>query len=231
VTALQWLLSTLPARMDAAIAITIHRSATFVSKLAGVFGAHSRMSVVEPHNGQPFERGVVYLAPQDHHLILRFGALWLDHGPKHHFVRPAVDVMFASGAAAYGPRVIGVLLTGNLSDGVAGLVRIKEAGGLSLVQDPAEAEAPSMPRNAVAYDDVDAVFQLRCAARVLTKLVGGEGIDAAAAVNGARRLPPRAATNGTHEGPETLQWGSNRLLYRKPNGAEQEIGAGIRRRR
>lgn len=79
------------------------------------------------------------LAPRDHHLLFRAGAVFLAHGPKQHHVRPAVDPMFMSGARAFGDRVIGVLLTGNLSDGVAGLIAIKKLGGLSLAQDPREA--------------------------------------------------------------------------------------------
>jgi two-component system chemotaxis response regulator CheB len=193
IAALKTVLGGLPSRFHAAIGVTIHRSATVVSRLAEVFSVCSKMPVVEPSHGQRFESGIVYLAPQDHHMILRYGAVWLDRGPKHHFVRPAIDVMFSSGAIAYGPRVIGVLLTGNLSDGVAGLVSIKGHGGLSLVQDPSDAEAPSMPMNAVAYDNVDAMFQVPAGSRVLTKLVAGAGISEATAVDGARRLPPNSA--------------------------------------
>jgi two-component system chemotaxis response regulator CheB len=188
IVAVKTLLAGLPAGFRAAIAITIHRSATFVSVLGEVLAAHSKLPVIEPRDGQLFEPGLVYLAPQDRHLLLRGGAVRLDRGPKHHFVRPAIDLMFASGADEYGPRVIGVLLTGNLSDGVAGLVSISERGGLSLVQDPAEAEAPSMPRNAVVYDDVDAMFKVDAAAKVLAKLVSGVSLDEAVTVSGARRL-------------------------------------------
>ena len=211
VAALKTLLAGLPDRFGAAIAITIHRSPSFVSVLADVLGAHSKMPVVEAGDGRRFEPGLVYLAPQDHHLTFRSGALWGDRGPKHHFVRPAIDVMFTSGAAAYGSRVIGVLLTGNLSDGVAGLVNIKQHGGLSLAQDPAEAEAPSMPRNAVVYDDVDVIFQLNAAARVLTKLVGGADIDEAAAVLGTQRLPHKVIV--ANRPRATPGWGRNRLRH------------------
>jgi two-component system chemotaxis response regulator CheB len=142
-------------------------------------------------------------------MLFRGGAVWLDRGPKHHFVRPAIDLMFASGAAVYGSRVIGVLLTGNLSDGVAGLVRIKARGGLSLAQDPTEAEAPSMPQNAVVHDDVDVIFNLRAGSDLLTKLVGGADIDEATAANGARKLAPNGARTASINGAR--EWSSNRL--------------------
>lgn len=201
IAAVRTLLAGLAPRFKAAIGITVHRSPTFVSQLSGVFASSSKLPVVEPANGRLFEPGIVYLAPRDHHMTFRAGAVWLDRGPRQHFARPAIDVMFASGALEYGPRVIGVLLTGNLSDGVAGLVTIKEQGGLSLAQDPNEAEAPSMPRNAVVYDDVDAIFPIAASSVFLTKLVSGIGIDEATASNGARRLAP----NGEHRRVQGLR--------------------------
>jgi two-component system chemotaxis response regulator CheB len=210
IVAVKKLLSGLPAGFRAAIGITIHRSATFVSMLADIFTSHSKLPVIEPRDGQLFEPGLVYLAPQDRHMLFRAGAISLDRGPKHHFVRPAIDLMFASGAAAFDSRVIGVLLTGNLSDGVAGLVNISERGGLSLVQDPAEAEAPSMPRNAVIYDDVDAIFKLDGAAKLLEKLVNGVALEDATAGNGARRLRPHSRHKNGENGGEAES--SNRLI-------------------
>jgi two-component system chemotaxis response regulator CheB len=177
IAAIRVLLAGLPPELKAAVAITIHRSPTFASSLAQTFASRSPLPVVEPSNGQRFAEGFVYLAPPDHHMVLRHDAMWLDRGPRRHFSRPAIDVMFASGAEEYGTRVIGVLLTGNLSDGVAGLVAIKDHGGLSLVQDPDEAEAPSMPLNAVAYDDVDVIFPMASSSGLLTKLVSGMALE------------------------------------------------------
>jgi len=187
IPAIKTLLRGLPAGLHAAIGITIHRSATFKSELGDLFGKHSALPVSEAAHGALFEAGRVYLAPPDHHLMLRSGAMWLDHGPKQHHVRPAVDPMFVSGAKAYGGRVVGVLLTGNLSDGVAGLLSIKKHGGLSLAQDPHEAEAPSMPSNAIAFDDVDAIFSIAAASRLLGDLVSGVKLGDAIESDGARR--------------------------------------------
>lgn len=179
IPAVKALLSGLPADLHAAIGITIHRAATSRSALSDLFSRYCTLPVHDATHGELFRQGCVYLAPPDHHLLLRAGAVWLDHGPKQQHVRPAVDPMFASGAKAYGRRVIGVLLTGNLSDGVAGLVAIKKQGGLSLAQDPREAEAPSMPQNAIAYDDVDAVFRIAQVPGLLRDLVEGMGISEA----------------------------------------------------
>jgi len=191
IAALKTLLGDLPANLRAAIAITIHRSATFRSGLAEILTRHCPLPVAEARQGELFRAGHVYLAPPDHHLTLAAGAVWLDRGPKQHHARPAVDPMFVSGAKAYGSRVIGVLLTGNLSDGVAGLVAIKQHGGLSLAQDPLEAEAPSMPQNAIAFDDVDAVFSVAAVSPLLRHLVRGVELGDAIVLNGAKRPPKR----------------------------------------
>jgi len=171
--AMKILLRGLPSDLRVAIGVTIHRSPTFRSSLAELLGKHSSLPVFEPRHGELFRPGNVYLAPPDHHMVFRGGAVWLDRGPKQHHVRPAVDPMFISGSKAYGARVIGILLTGNLSDGVSGLVAIKKGGGLSLAQDPKEAEAPSMPIHAIAYDDVDAIFQLAAASTMIRDLARG----------------------------------------------------------
>lgn len=187
------LLAGLPHPFGASIAITIHRSPTFASELPWLLRQRTGMHVVEPRHGELFERNRVYLAPRDRHLEVRHGALWLSHGPKEHHSRPAIDVMFRSAAQAYGSRAVGVLLTGNLSDGVAGLIAIKAHGGLSLAQDPADARAPEMPRNALIYDDVDVVFRLAASSTVLAQIVKGESTEAAADIAGAELLRGRTS--------------------------------------
>jgi len=101
------------------------------------------------------EQGKIYLAPPDHHLIIEEGYLHLGTGMKEHNVRPAVDVLFRSAAQSYGPRVIGIVLTGLDQDGADGLLTIKQHGGIAIVQDPYEAPFPSMPKSALAHDQVD----------------------------------------------------------------------------
>jgi len=196
IPALKVLLSGLPANLGAAIGVTVHRGATGHGGLADLLAKHSSLPVMEAAHGKLFRPGWVHLAPSDNHLVLRGAGTWLDHGPKQNHVRPAIDAMFVSGSKAYGARVIGVLLTGNLSDGVAGLISIKQRGGLSLAQDPNEAEAPSMPRNAIQYDDVDVVFSLASLAGILSALVKGAGLD-------ARELGPRGRSAAAHDDTST----------------------------
>ena len=111
--------------------------------------------------GDRIEYGRIYVARPDHHLTLEEGVIRVVHGPTENGYRPAVDPLFRSAARAYGPRVVGVILTGALDDGTAGLAAVKEAGGVAVVQDPDEAFASSMPRSARAFVPVDHVLPVR----------------------------------------------------------------------
>jgi len=104
--------------------------------------------------------GHVYVAPPDRHVLVEPGRLRLTKGPREHGFRPAIDPLFRSAAQVYGPAAVGVILTGNLDDGTAGLWTIKKLGGVTVVQDPAEALFSSMPRHAVENVDVDHVVPL-----------------------------------------------------------------------
>ena len=171
VEAVQTLLSNLPRDLPAALAVTIHRRPV-ASLLHEVIGRHSALEVVEATDRMLFKKGRVHLAPPDQHLRLgAAGCVRLDRGPKYHHTRPAIDPLFESAANRYGHRVVGVLLTGNMSDGVTGLNDIKAAGGLSLVQRPDDATHPSMPRNAVLFDHVDRTFRLATAHILLEAVV------------------------------------------------------------
>jgi two-component system chemotaxis response regulator CheB len=181
------LLSGLPHGFKARIGVTLHRSPAFKSMLSSVLGIRSPLEVVEPKGGETFQPGRVFLAPPDHHLVFDGGLVLLDHGPKERHARPSVDVMFRSGARSFGPRVVGVILTGNLDDGVSGLISIKRHGGISLAQEPAEAYAPSMPLNALARDDVDIILRLDALGAVLEKLAGAKGVAGALRIPGTRR--------------------------------------------
>ena len=115
VQALTSLLSALPSGLDAAIAITMHRSPNQRSVLASVVARNSLLSIRDAVDGERFERRRVYLAPADHHLLFSSDRIRLDRGAKHHHSRPAIDPMFASAAENYTRRVIGVLLTLNFA--------------------------------------------------------------------------------------------------------------------
>jgi two-component system chemotaxis response regulator CheB len=127
--------------------------------LAEVLGRRSALPVAEPQDGAVWEPGRIYVAPRDHHLVADTGGmLRLNRAAKQHHTRPAVDPLFVSVAEVYGPRAVGVILTGMGDDGVTGLIAINLAGGVTLVQSPAEAPHPSMPRNAIARDHVGAAM-------------------------------------------------------------------------
>jgi two-component system chemotaxis response regulator CheB len=177
VEALRCLFSLLPGDVPAAIALVLHRSPVFESRLPLVLGRRTRLRVVEPADGEPFKPGSIYVAPRDQHMLLENGVLRLHRGPKEHGTRPAIDPLFRSAAEAYGERVVGVLLSGLGDDGVPGLVEIKKAGGLSIVQDPEAAPRPSMPCAAIRDDDVDAVLKVHDLAAAIVDLAKGEVVD------------------------------------------------------
>lgn len=174
VGALQTLLSQLPSTFPAAVAITLHRSPTLPSFLPQVLNrTTATLLAIEPRDGQAVEPGVAFVAPPDRHLMIRNHRIYLERTAKQHFSRPAIDPMFISAAEDFGDAVIGVVLTGNLSDGVAGLLAIKSRGGICLAQDPEDASYPSMPLNALRFDHVDYTFRMRDLATLLTRLVAG----------------------------------------------------------
>lgn len=165
------LLAHLDPSLPVAIGVTIHR-APIASPLAEVLGRRTKWTIAEARDGEPFVRGRVFVAPPDLHMLFNPDSIQLMRGPKEHHTRPAVDPMMASGARVFGARVIGVVLTGNLSDGVAGLIHVKRHGGISVVQDPAEAPYPSMPIQAIVHDHVDVVAKLESMPKLFSKLTG-----------------------------------------------------------
>jgi two-component system, chemotaxis family, protein-glutamate methylesterase/glutaminase len=177
VEALIALFEKLPSDLPATIAVVIHRPAYHASILAEVLDRRASLRVTEPTDGEPVQPTRIYLAPRDHHLVFEDSQFRLNRGPHQHRTRPAVDPLFLSAARIFGPRVIGVLLSGGGADGVLGLIGIKSAGGISLVQDPKEARNPSMPETAIADDNVDAVLPLAQIAAALISLTAGGGLE------------------------------------------------------
>jgi two-component system chemotaxis response regulator CheB len=131
-----------------------------------------KLPVVPARHGERIQTGQISLASPDHHLVLGNGIVQLVHGPRENRCRPAIDVLFRSAAQSHGPRVIGVLLTGLLDDGTAGLLAIKRAGGIAIVQDPSDALFGDMPRNALETVAVDYQLPLAEIPRVLSELSG-----------------------------------------------------------
>lgn len=152
---LKQILSTLPADLPAAVFVVLHIPAQGIGILSTVAGAASRLPVVQAESGMVIKNGQVYLAAPDHHLLLFESHIMLGRGPRENMARPAIDALFRSAALQYGPRVIGVVLSGLLSDGAAGLTAIKRCGGMALVQDPSDAIADEMPLRALEATTVD----------------------------------------------------------------------------
>lgn len=169
-TPLKILLSHLPAGFPAAVFIAMHVPARGTGILSMVVSAVSHLHVQQAEDGMLIEAGHVYLAVPDRHLILQEGRIRLGNGPRENLARPAIDALFRSAAVSYGPRVIGVILSGMLSDGAAGVEAIKRCGGVAVVQDPAEALADEMPSNALRAANVDVIAAAAKLGDVLSEL-------------------------------------------------------------
>lgn len=155
VQALSKLVADLPRDLPAAIFIVLHVPSDVPSLLPGILSRESRLPVAHARSGEEVERGRIYVAPPDRHLLIENRHVKLVHGPKENLHRPSIDALFRSAARSAGPRVIGVVLTGARDDGRTGMRAIKQRGGIAIVQDPLEAPFPSMPMNVMQEIKVD----------------------------------------------------------------------------
>jgi two-component system chemotaxis response regulator CheB len=201
VPALLQLAASLAPDLDAMVLMVLHVGSHH-SILPNLMSANSSLGVAHAANGEAIDVGRIRIAPPDFHLLVEKDHLWLSRGPKENFSRPAIDPTFRSAALAHREAVIGVVLTGRLDDGTAGLQAIKNGGGIAVVQDPAEALEPSMPQSAVDNVDVDYVAPLASIAPLLQRLVSS---------------PPASAPAGDLEGPSR----EHQLTLRKGKSMEQ----------
>ena len=142
------ILAGLPDDFNASVFIVWHMSPEWKSVLPDLLGSVTSVPVATAFDKEPIVPGHIYIAPQDCHMILESDVVRVTHGPKENLFRPAIDPLFRSAASIFGPRVIGVILSGGLDDGSAGLYSIKRMGGMAIIQDPATAENSAMPLNA-----------------------------------------------------------------------------------
>jgi two-component system chemotaxis response regulator CheB len=180
VEALLALVPRLPPDLQAAICIVLHISPEAPGMLPVILGRRTAMPVAHATDGEPIRRGHIYTAPPDHHLLVEPGRLRVVRGPRENRHRPAVDPLFRSAANAYGPRCIGVILSGVLDDGTAGLLAIKRLGGLAVIQDPAEALFPGMVASAQRHVAVDHCLPAAEIAPLLARLAhepAAEGVS------------------------------------------------------
>lgn len=161
----------LPEDFPAAVLIVVHMPPLGESRLPQLLRRVTTLPVVAATPEAPLEIGCVYVAAPDRHLLVQRGHIELSRGPRENHTRPAVDPLFRSAARAYGERVIGVILSGTLYDGSAGLMAIKAYGGYAIVQDPGEAAMSSMPEHALASAAVDDVLRADQIAPRLVALV------------------------------------------------------------
>ncbi|HEV3470987.1 MAG TPA: chemotaxis protein CheB [Pyrinomonadaceae bacterium] len=171
IEALRALAAVLPRDLPAAVFVVQHSAPDAPSVLPMILERAGDLPARHPRDGERFERGHIYVAPPDHHLVLEPNQLMrVTRGPKENRFRPAVDPLFRSAARSYGTRVVGVVLTGGLDDGTTGLLAIKQRGGTAVVQDPSDALVPSMPLSAVTHVRVDYCVPLVEVAPLLARL-------------------------------------------------------------
>lgn len=155
---LQRIAADLPADFPGAIFVATHIPAASISALPHLLARSGLLFATHAIDRAPIAPGRIIVAPPDHHLMLEDGVMRVVRGPTENKHRPSIDVLFRSAAAAYSSSACGVLLSGTLDDGVAGLVAIHEAGGVALAQDPDDAQFPDMPRNAIRTGSVDGIY-------------------------------------------------------------------------
>jgi two-component system chemotaxis response regulator CheB len=170
VEALVTLASSLPANLSAAVFLVLHVPAQSPSLLPDILNRVGPLHALHPTDGEAIRHGYIYVAPPDHHLLVEEGIVRVIRGPKENRHRPAIDALFRSAARTYGTRVVGVVLTGSMDDGTAGLLAIKRRGGVAVVQDPRDALFSSMPQSAIAHMEVDHVVPLSGIGPLLTQL-------------------------------------------------------------
>jgi two-component system chemotaxis response regulator CheB len=161
----------LPADFQAAIFVVMHISPLTPSVLPNILSAGSPLVAAAAFDGDPIEPGRIYVAPPDHHMLVEPGHVRLTRGPKENRHRPAIDPLFRTAARAYGPRVLGIVVSGMLDDGATGLHIIKHEGGIAIVQDPKEAAFPSMPLSAIRAVSVDFILPTKAIAAKIMELV------------------------------------------------------------
>ncbi len=194
VEAVPRLLSSLPASIPAAFFVTLHIPPHSESYMPRLITRSGLLPAEHACDGTPIQTGRVYVAPPDYHLLVDADVIRLSHGPKENRHRPDIDPLFRSAAATYGERVAGVLLTGNLDDGAAGLREVQQHRGLTIVQDPQEAPYPEMPRSALQAIRPDHCLPLKQIESLLARLPNPTSKGA--------KMKAKKRSNNSNESPD-----------------------------
>jgi two-component system, chemotaxis family, protein-glutamate methylesterase/glutaminase len=176
-----------PTTLPACVLAVLHISSLSRGLLASVLSQGTALPVKRAEHGDPIRHGRMYIAPPDRHLLVGPRGLELGEGPRENRTRPAIDPLFRSAAHHYRTRVVGVVLTGFLADGTAGLLAIKRAGGVAIVQDPEDAEFPNMPENALKGVPVDYCARLSEIPALLAHLVRERFVERCITLDNPRR--------------------------------------------
>jgi two-component system, chemotaxis family, protein-glutamate methylesterase/glutaminase len=171
VYALKELVTSLPADFKATIFVVLHVSPSSPSFLPDILNHAGPLKASHPHDGELIEQGHIYIASPDHHLLVENDKVVVKKGPKENRFRPSIDALFRSAAYSYGPRVIGVVLTGLLDDGTSGMWSVKRLGGMGIVQEPDDAMYASMPDSVLQYVNVDYQVPVSDLASLLAELI------------------------------------------------------------
>jgi two-component system chemotaxis response regulator CheB len=155
VETLTTVVSGLPQDLNAALFVVLHMPARGESLLPQILSRAGKLPAEHARDNEPVQKGRIYVAPPDFQLLLQDRVARLVRGPKENNHRPAIDPTFRTAARVYGARVVGVVLSGALDDGTAGLAAVKRRGGIAVVQDPKDALFPDMPRSAMEAIDID----------------------------------------------------------------------------
>jgi two-component system, chemotaxis family, protein-glutamate methylesterase/glutaminase len=171
VEALAKLVADLPQELPAAMLVVLHVLATGTSVLPSILDRAGALPASSAGHGERIERGHIYVAPPDHHMLVFDGRIQLSHGPRENGHRPALDPLFRSVARAFGPRAIGIVLSGTLDDGTEGLSMIRQRGGATLAQDPNDALYAGMPRSAIENGAAEHVAKISDMADLVCRLI------------------------------------------------------------
>jgi two-component system chemotaxis response regulator CheB len=161
----------LPVGFPAAVCIVLHTAPESPGVLRSIIGNTTPLPTSSAETGMRLDSGHIYIAPPDHHLVIEPGRLRVTRGPKENRFRPAIDPLFRSAGQVYGPGAVGVVLSGDLDDGTAGLWALRQMGGVAIVQDPAEALFASMPSSAIRHVAADHVVASARIAPLLARLL------------------------------------------------------------
>ena len=200
VEALSALVHQFPADLGAAVLVVVHLAPDHKSVLPRILSAAGPLPAKHGRSGEALVPNRIYVAPADHHLLIHDEHVRVVRGPRENGHRPAIDPLFRTAAYAYGPRVIGIVLSGAMDDGTAGLIAIKAQGGLTVVQDPNDAIVEAMPRSALENVDIDHVLPAAALGQLVPQLVAETAPDADTPRPALLEVESALALRGSTEG-------------------------------